>query len=82
MLLRKDRPGGHCNGVDLSVIQHSDCIELSLGENDERVESSCVRMKGQTNKGDIAVSICYRMPDWEEEVNMLLNRQLEAASQS
>lgn len=54
--------------------QHSDCIELSLGEDDERVESYCVRMKGQTNQGDTAVGVCCRTPDQEERVDVVLNR--------
>lgn len=35
-----------------------------------------------TNTGDTAVSVCYRTPDQEKEVDEVLNRQLEAASQS
>lgn len=69
MLLRKDRPGKHNGGVVLYGRQQLECIELCLGVDDESVQSSSVRITGQTSKGDAVRSVCYRPPDEEKEVD-------------
>ena len=37
-------------------------IELCLGLDVERVESLCVRIKGQATMADTVVRVCYRPP--------------------
>lgn len=66
MLLRKDRPGKHSAGVVLDVRQH---VELCLGVDDESVQSSSVRITGQTSNCDAVRGVCYRPPDEEKEVD-------------
>jgi len=56
------------------------CIELCLGADEEGVESLWVRIKGQPHMGDVIVSVYYRPPDQEEEVDEAFYRQLQAAS--
>lgn len=34
-------------------------LELCLGRDDEQDDILCIRIKGQTNKGDAAVTVCY-----------------------
>ena len=41
-------------------------MEICLGMDEEPTESLWVRIKEKTGKGDIVVSICYRLPDQEE----------------
>lgn len=48
--------------------QHLECIELCLGVDDESVQSSSVRITGQTSKGDTVRGVCYRPPE-EKEVD-------------
>ncbi|XP_075302833.1 uncharacterized protein LOC142365677 isoform X1 [Opisthocomus hoazin] len=81
-LFRKDRPTRRGGGVVLYVREQLECIELCLGEDEERVESLWVRIKGQPHVGDVIVGVYYRPPDQEEEVDEAFYRQLQAASQS
>jgi len=54
-------------------------VELCLGTGDEPAGSSWMRLKGQTNVGDIGVGVCYRLPD-QEKVDEAFFRQVEEAS--
>lgn len=56
-----------------------ECIELCLWVDNKQVKSLWVRIKGQTNKGDTDVGVCYRPPK-QEKVDEVFYRQLEAAS--
>jgi len=56
--------------------------EVCLGEDEERVESLWVRIRGQVHKGDAIVDVYYRPPDQDEEVDGACYRQLKVASQS
>ena len=57
-----------------------ECIELHLGESGVAVESLWVRIKGRAGMADTVVSVYYRPPDQEEEVDKAFHRQLEVAS--
>jgi len=59
-----------------------ECIELHLGESEERAEKLWVRIKGQACMADIVVGVYYRSLDQENEVSETLYKQLEVASQS
>lgn len=54
------------------------CMELCLQSDDKPVESLWVKIRGQINRGDTIVGLCYRQPE-QEEVDEAF-RQLEAAS--
>ena len=45
----------------LYVREQDRCTELCCGMGDERAESMWVRIRGQTNMGDV-VGVCYRLP--------------------
>ena len=55
------------------------CIDGCLGTGDELVQSLWVRIREQTNAGNVAVGVRYRLPD-QEEVNEVFFRKLEEAS--
>ena len=57
-LFRSGRPGWQGVGVALYVREQQECLELCLGTGDEPAESSWMRVKGQTNVGDIGVDVC------------------------
>jgi len=78
---RKDRPTRRGGGVALYVREQQECIELCLGVDEERVESLWVRIKGQPQMGDVIVSVYYRPPEKEEEVDEAFYKQRKAASQ-
>lgn len=44
------------------------CMELCLGTGEKPFESLWVKIGEQTNMGDFTASICYRLPDQEEQV--------------
>ena len=46
-----------------------ECMELCLGTSDKPIESLWVRVRGQTNMGDIVVGICCRLLDQGEKVD-------------
>lgn len=52
-------------------------MELCLGMADKPAESLWVRIRGQTNVGNIAVGVCYRLPDQGDKAFF---RQLKEAS--
>ncbi|TRZ14383.1 hypothetical protein HGM15179_012724 [Zosterops borbonicus] len=54
------------------------CIET----NEDGVECLWVRIKGEANKADIVLGVCYRPPNQEEEVDNLFYKQLENVSGS
>jgi len=55
--------------VALYMKEQLEYTELCLGMNDKWVESFWVRIKGQTNMGGIVMSVYYRPPDQEKEVD-------------
>lgn len=57
------------------------CMKVCLKEDDVWVQSLWVRLKGQTNKDDTIVSVCYRLPD-QKKMDEFLHWQLEVASKS
>ena len=54
--------------VDVALYVHDqlECMELCLGMDEELTESSWVRIKGRTGRGDVIVGVCYRPPDKED----------------
>ena len=82
VLFRKDRPARRGGGIALYVREHLECIELSLGADEERVESLWVRIKGQANMRDTVVGVYYRPPDQDGETDEAFYRQLKVASQA
>lgn len=40
-------------------------MELCLETSDQPAQSLSVRTRGQTNTGNIVVTVCYRPLDWE-----------------
>ena len=44
--------------------------------NDDRVESTWIRIKAEANKTDIIVGVCYRTPTQNEEVDERLYKWL------
>jgi len=81
-LLRKDRPTRQGGGVALYVREQLEYIEFCLRADEERVENLWVRIKGQPHMGDVIVSVYYRPPDQEEEVDEAFYKQLKVPSQS
>lgn len=57
-------------------------MQLCPGMGEEPTESLCARIKERTDKGDIVGGVHYRPPDWEEQVDEALCRQIRAASHS
>lgn len=48
-----------------------ECFDsLGLDDGDERVECLCVTIRGNGNKADILVGVCYSYPTW---MKMLMN---------
>jgi len=78
--LRNDRPARRGGGVALYVREQLECI--SLGVDEELVESLWVTIKGQAHMGDTVVSVYHRPPDQEAEVDEAFCRQLKVASRS
>ena len=59
VLFLKDRLGKQYVGAALYVREHLECNELHLGEGEECVQGSGVRIKGWS----IIVEVYYRSPD-------------------
>lgn len=78
VLFRKDRLVRQADGVALSNWNISSSAEM----HDKWLESSCVRIKGQTSMGDSVVGVYYRPPEQEKKIDEAFYRQLEVASQS
>jgi len=76
------KTGQQGGGVALYVREQLECTELCLGADEEQVESLWVRIKGQPHMSDVIVSVYYRPPDQEEEVDEAFYKQLKVASQS
>jgi len=55
---------------------------MEINDSDDRVESLWVRIKGNANKTDIIMGVCYRTPNQDEEVDKTLYRQLGEVSRS
>ena len=75
MLFRKDRLGRKGDGVALYVRGQLECLEFCLGMDDEPTESLCIRIKEQTNTGDIVVAVCCRLPDQQKQVDEALTTE-------
>ena len=58
-LFRKDGAGQRGGGVALCVNKQQESMELRLATGDEPDESRWVGIHGQTNLGDVLVSVCY-----------------------
>lgn len=53
----------------LFVLERTRIYKHHLEMNDEGVESSWVRIKGQDNIGDIITNVCYQPPHQEVEAD-------------
>ena len=42
---------------------------MEINDGDDRVERLWVRIKSKASKTDIIVGVCYRPPNWDEEVD-------------
>lgn len=58
--------------------EQQECMELCLGTGDESAEGCLVKIRGQTNVGEVVVEVCYRLPD--QDVDETYFKQLEEAS--
>lgn len=67
-----------CPTVDLPSTW-DDTWNIFSSVSEEQVETSQVRIKGATNKGETVVSVC---PDEEKEVDEAFYRELKTASKS
>ncbi|PKU48939.1 glycerol kinase [Limosa lapponica baueri] len=85
-LFRRDRQGRRGRGVALYVKEWIECeemsLKLSLGSDEERVESLWERTKRQVNMRVTVVGVYYRPPDQDGEADEAFYRQLKVASQS
>uniref|UniRef100_A0A8C8RGD0 Maestro heat like repeat family member 6 n=1 Tax=Pelusios castaneus TaxID=367368 RepID=A0A8C8RGD0_9SAUR len=81
-LFRKDRQGRRGGGVALYVKELYDCSELHCKSGNKMVESLWVKFRGECNKGDVMVGVCYRPPDQKEEVDEAFYGQLTEVSRS
>ncbi|CAM2116169.1 unnamed protein product [Caretta caretta] len=81
-LFRKDRQEKKGGGVALCVREQHDCSVLQYGTGKKPVESLWVKFRGENNKGDVMVGICYRSPDQEDEVDEAFFGQLIEVSRS
>jgi len=68
--------------VTLYVNDQLECMEPYLGRDKEQTESLWAGIKGRAGSGDIIVGICYRPPDWEDQVDKAVYRQIGALSHS
>ncbi|PKU49359.1 glycerol kinase [Limosa lapponica baueri] len=82
VLFWKVRPTRQGGRVTLYVREQLECIELSLGADEERVESLWVMIIGQANMRDTVVGVHYRPPDQDGEGHEAFYRQLNVAPQS
>lgn len=62
--------------------QQLECVEFFLGVDEEPTKCLCVGIKEQASTGGIAVCVCYRPPEQQEQVDEALYRQLDIASGS
>ncbi|RMC12138.1 hypothetical protein DUI87_11273 [Hirundo rustica rustica] len=79
-LFRRDRQGRRGGGVALYIKQTFDTVGIETKE--DGVECLWVRIKGNANKADILLGVCYRPPNQEEEVDNLFYKQLGNVSGS
>ena len=73
-LFRRDRQGRRDGGVAMYVKQGLDCVELQVDSS--KVESLWVRIKGQTNTGDVVLGVCYRPPSQDDDTDKLVLKEL------
>lgn len=67
-MLLENRTKRHGGGAVLCIKEILECMELHLREDDELLKSFWISIKVQTNEG-ATVTICYKPPDQEEEVD-------------
>ncbi|PKU29035.1 mitochondrial fission process protein 1 [Limosa lapponica baueri] len=84
-LFRRNRQGRRGGGVALYVKEWIESeeisLKLSLGADEEIVESLWVRIKGQASMRDTVVGDYYRSPDQDGEADEAFYSQLKVASQ-
>ena len=60
-----------------------ECFEVTeLMTGDDKVESLWVKIRGRTDKADILVGVCYRLPNQDEETDEVFYEQLAEAARS
>lgn len=64
----------------MTSVEGLDYTELAVG--DDTVESLCVRIKGQANKGDVTVGVYYRPPRQDDDTDELFFKDLRDTSRS
>lgn len=73
-MLLENRTKRHGGGAVLCIKEILECMELHLREDDELLKSFWISIKVQTNEG-ATVTICYKPPDQEEEVDEAFYRK-------
>ncbi|KAJ7400797.1 mitochondrial fission process protein 1 [Pitangus sulphuratus] len=74
-LFRRDRRGKRGGGVALYVRDSLDSVELEISN--DKVECLWIIIKGNANKADILVRVCYRPSNQDDEGDELFYKQLE-----
>lgn len=77
-----ERQGREGRGCSLYVKKWIDCTELSLKNSNKQVENLWVKIRGEVNKGSLAVGVYYRPPDLVEPVDEVFLLQLQKPSNS
>lgn len=49
---------------------------VELGADSDEVESLSVKIRWKTNRADVLVQVCYRLPHQNEEMNKVFYKQL------
>jgi len=81
-LFRRDRQGTRGEGIALCIKKWIEWEELCLKNSQEQVESLCVRIRDQGNKGNLVVAVCYRPHDQGEPIDKDFLPQLQEALHS
>jgi len=81
-LFRRDRQGKSGGGVVLYIKKSIQSEELSLKNSQEQVESLWVRIRDQSNKGNLALGVYYRLPNKREPSDKAFFLQLQTALRS
>ena len=78
-LFRRDRLGKRGSEAALCVRGCFSCIELN--DYDDKIEYSRIQMRGQANKADILLGVCYRPPNQDAEADEVSYKRLAEVSQ-
>lgn len=78
-LFRKDRRRGK-GDVAAHVKAMYSCLEVQYEVESKTIESIRVKVRGDSSSGDVMVSVCYRLPNQEEDVDKAFFKQLMKAS--